>query len=218
MVQASRFRRFTTSALGAVGAVGIILAVFVIPISAFEARVVNVTAVIENPEGPEEPQRCDVLGWKYWEFHEGCVAGTGESDWTPEINDLSGTFSGVFAAYTGSDICRNTWLINCSGGDVRTNLRCRAKLHILIDELNVVSAHLDLEAILSDADNGSPSFDHLGLTPNSTIRETIAAIEETIVDPDASFTLLLDAAQVARRIYLFYEFLNPERPACVYAP
>lgn len=188
----------------------LILVSFVIPLSAFEAHVINVTATIERP-----PSSCDARSPGYWKNHEGCVHGSGSSIWASQVNQLSATFSSVFSSYTGAQICEA--VDSCPGGNSTAAKRCRAKRHLLSDELNVVSSHQDLAALLAGSDNGSSAFDNLGLSPTSTVGQALAAVEAVIANPSATVAQLDDAATVAARIYNFYEDENPTRPACVYS-
>lgn len=185
-------------------------------LSAFEAHVINVTATIER-----RPSQCDALSPGYWANHEGCNGGVGESVWTTQINTLSQTFSGVFGDVSGATICSAEWQPNCPPGGTREGRLCRARRHVLADELNVVSGHLDLTALIAGADRGGGSFDRLELSPASTIAEALAVVERVIAQHEADVTLdgrewLVDALVVAERIYTFYEDENPIAPQCVY--
>ncbi|MBI2052716.1 MAG: hypothetical protein HYT34_00535 [Candidatus Ryanbacteria bacterium] len=180
-------------------------------VSGFEAHVINVTATIEKPP------MCDALSKGYWRNHEGCTnGGNGSSNWTPEINTLSASFSGAFAAFTGAQICDKLWIPNCPSGNTLASKLCKAQGPTLADELNVVSGRLDLNAILAGADDGSLPFDNLGLDSNSTIRQALTVIEAIIADGSATKTQLKDAAHIAERIYTFYEDENPNKPFCIY--
>ena len=191
----------------------LILVSFVIPLSAFEAHVVNVTATIERP-----PSSCDALSIGYWRNHEGCTSGgNGSSVWASQVNILSTTFSSVFTTYTGEQICGALWIPDCPSGNSVPAKLCKAKAMALADELNTVSSHLDLDALIAGADNGSSAFDNLGLTPQSTVGQALTAVEAVIANPSATAAQLTDAATVAERIYSFYEDENPTRPACVYS-
>jgi len=180
-------------------------------ISGFEAHVINVTAQIEQ-------NLCDARSKGYWANHEGCHKGTGSSVWVAEINDLSSHFSGVFGAFSGSDICEALWIPNCSSGHSIEGKRCRAKAHTLADELNIVSNRLDLNALIAGAFDGNRAFDNLRLTAFSTIEEALIPIESIIFDTSSTKKNLRDAAYVARRIYTFYEKQNPFAPNCVFDP
>ncbi|MBI2100881.1 MAG: hypothetical protein HYT47_02595 [Candidatus Vogelbacteria bacterium] len=185
-------------------------------LSAFEAHVINVTATIER-----RPNQCDALSPGYWRNHEGCVQGGGESVWVSQINTLSSSFSGVFAGYSGPGICAAEWQPNCPSVLTREGRLCRAKLHTLADELNLVSGRLDLNALIAGADRGGGSFDRLGLSASSTVAEALTAAERVIAQHEADATLdgrewLVDAAQVAERIYSFYEDENPIAPQCIF--
>jgi len=185
-------------------------------LSAFEAHVINVTATIER-----RPSQCDALSPGYWRNHEGCRSGAGESIWAAQINSLSATFSGVFAGYSGAAICAAEWQPNCPSALTREGRLCRAKLHTLADELNLVAGHLDLNALIAGADRGGGAFDRLDLSPSSTVAEALTAVEAVIAQHEADVTLdgrewLVDASQVAERIYSFYEDENPIAPQCVF--
>lgn len=188
----------------------IILSFFVLPLSAFEAHVINVTATIDPG-----PKICDARSLGYWKNHEGCSWGEGESTWGSAVQSLSSEFSGIFSATTGEQMCYDVWLTNCKGTSLQKK-RCRARAHTLTDELNVVSGRLDLNALIAGADNGASAFDHLGLTPNSTIREALAAIEAIIANNSSTASQFTDAANVAERIYEFYENECAEKPFCIY--
>ena len=186
-------------------------------LSAFEAHVINVTATIER-----RPNQCDALSPGYWRNHEGCSGGAGESVWASQINALSSTFSGVFSGYSGAAICAAEWQPNCPSALTREGRLCRAKLHTLADELNLVSGRLDLNALIAGADRGGGSFDRLGLSPSSTVAEALTAVEGVIAQHEADATLdgrewLVDASQVAERIYSFYEDENPIAPQCIFS-
>ncbi|MBI2097796.1 MAG: hypothetical protein HYT46_02615 [Candidatus Vogelbacteria bacterium] len=185
-------------------------------LSAFEAHVINVTAKIER-----RPSQCDALSPGYWRNHEGCSGGAGESIWASPIDVLSSTFSGVFAGYSGAGICAAEWQPNCPSAVTREGRLCRAKLHTLADELNLVAGHLDLNTLIAGADRGGGSFDRLGLSPASTVAEALTAVEAVIARHEADATLdgrewLVDAAQVAERIHSFYEDENPIAPQCIF--
>ena len=188
-----------------------ILVLAVIPISAFEAHVINVTATIDPG-----PKICDARSLGYWKNHEGCSWGEGESIWGSAVQSLSASFSGIFAATTGGQMCHDLWLTNCKGASLQKK-RCRARVHTLAVELNVVSGRLDLNALIAGADNGNSAFDHLGLSPNSTIQEALAAIEAIIANTGSTASQFTDAAYAAERIYEFYENECKEKPYCIYA-
>lgn len=180
-------------------------------ISGFEAHVINVTAQIEQ-------NLCDARSKGYWANNEGCSHGAGSSIWAAEINDLSSRFSGVFSGHTGGTICADLWLPNCPSGHTIEGKLCRAKAHALADELNVVSNHLDLNALIAGAFDGNKAFNHLHLTALSTVEEALIAIESIIENNFSTKKNLRDAAYVAERIYKFYGKQNPFAPNCVYDP
>ncbi|TAN57642.1 hypothetical protein EPN15_03375 [Patescibacteria group bacterium] len=188
----------------------IVLSFFVLPLSAFEAHVINVTATIDPG-----PKICDARSLGYWKNHEGCAWGEGESIWESAVQSLSTEFSGIFSAATGEQMCYDLWLTNCKGTSLQKK-RCRARVHTLAVELNVVSGRLDLDALIAGADNGNSAFDHLGLTQNSTIRESLAAIEAIIANNNSTASQYTDAAYAAERIYEFYENECAEKPYCIY--
>ena len=186
----------------------------VIYLAAFEAHVINVTATIERP-----PTMCNALSIGYWRNHDGCAGGEGESDWTNEIHAMTDNFSGIFYNITGAEICEALWTPNCPSGNNILSKRCKATAMALGDELNLVSGHLDINALIAGADDGSAAFDHLGLTYNSTVRDALAKIEQIIGNTNGSTTQqLTDAAYVAERMYTFYEDENPIAPQCVVDP
>jgi len=191
----------------------LILSNSVIYLAAFEAHVVNVTATIERP-----PTQCNALSVGYWRNHEGCTGGEGESDWTNEIHVITTEFSGIFYNITGAEICEALWTPNCPSGNNILSKRCKATAMALGDELNLVSGHLDIDALIAGADDGSSAFDHLGLTYNSTIRQALTKVEQIIGNPNSTTGQLTDAAYVAERIYAFYEDENPNAPQCVTDP
>lgn len=190
----------------------LVLVTLVVPLTAFEAHIVNVTATIER-----RPGECGAFSPGYWINHDGCTGqGSGSSDWASQVETLSATFSGVFGSYTGSQICQAVWEGNCPNGNTVAAKLCRAKRQTLANELNAVSNHQDINAILAGADDGSSAFDNLGLTANSTVGQALAAVETVLTNPQATKNQLSGAAYVAGRIYTFYEEENPTRPACVY--
>jgi len=166
----------------------------------------------------ELPPQCDALSLRYWRDHEGCFRGTGSSIWASEINDLSSDFSGVFASHSGGQICEDLWVANCPAGDPVEGRRCRATIHALTDELNIVSGHLDADAFIAGADDGNFAFDRLGLSPFSTIGEALTVIEAVIANPVSTIQELQDVMYVARRIYEFYGGENPLAPMCIFSP
>lgn len=185
-------------------------------ISAFEAHVVNVTATIER-----RPSQCDALSPGYWSNNEGCSRGEGESIWVSQINTLSATFSGVFTSYTSAGICAAEWQPNCGSVATHAGRLCRAKRQVLANELDVVSEHLDLDALLAGADRGGGAFNRLGLSAISTVGEALATFERVIAEHETDDTIagrewLVDVSQVAERLYTFYEDENPVAPQCVY--
>jgi len=188
-----------------------LLSAFIIPVAGFEAHVINIVAKIEPPK-----TMCDALSFGYWGRHEGCFNGDGESVWTPDINALSSGYSGVFSAYTGGEMCGALHMPLCPSGNTVPAALCRAKTHLLADELNVVAGNLDLLALIACADDGASAFNTFSLTENSTIDEALMALEEAIANPLSSKYTLKDAAYVAERIYSFYEDENPIAPQCVY--
>ena len=180
--------------------------------SAFEAHVINVTATIER-----HPNQCDPKSANYWLKHDGCQnGGVGGSDWADEVNVLSGHLSGAFVTYDGAAICAALWPDNCETRDTRAGKLCQAKAETLVNELNLVSGHLDPEALLAGADNGSGAFDHLGLSATSTITEALETLERVLADENIDEGYLLKARQVARLITAFYEDENPLFPQCVF--
>ena len=204
---------FTFSIIITAFAVCGLLATFAVLISGFEAHVINVTATIDQ-------RMCDALSMGYWKNHEGCSHGEGESIWAPEVNELSALFGGggAFATSTGQEMCVILWISNCPGGNTVAAALCKAKAHALSLELNIVSGHLDKNAFLAGADDGSPAFDNLFLNPFSTILEALTAIESILGDNSATKQQLKDAAHVAERIIAFYENENPFWPQCVDDP
>lgn len=162
-----------------------------------------------------EDGQCDALSMGYWKNHEGCPI---SSNWTDEINALSsGEFSGAFRSISGEDICYYLAPSNYPGGGTVEGQLYRAKGKALADLSNIVSGHLNINAIIFGADDGNSAFDNLGLTPFSTAREALIAIENIIINPSATRDELVDAAYVAERIYAFYEEENPGHPECVYS-
>lgn len=189
-----------------------LLVLAVVPISAFEAHVVNVTAVIENRS------LCDARPPEWWAHNEGCFAGSGESVWADELHTLTNSYSGVFGSISAKDICRAILISNCFATDFRETEACKARAALIVDELNVVSGHTDLSALIAGAYDGNPAFNLLGLSATSTVGEAIAAIENVLNNPSSTWMDLQSAAYVARRIYYFYTYLNPIASQCVYAP
>ncbi len=190
----------------------IVAAFFVIPLAAFEAHVINVTATIENRP------LCDALSIGFWQNHEGCNNTPAESDWADEINTLSATdLQGAFATISGGQICILLAPSNCPQGGTVEGQRCRASGKTLADLSNIVSNHLELDALLAGADDGNEAFDNLGLSSLSTVREALYILEGIILSSD-SRDALRDANHVAERIYSFYEDENPQAPLCIFEP
>ena len=138
------------------------------------------------------------------------------SDWESQINDLSGSFSGVFVPILGGEICEAMHIPLCPDGSTTEGKLCRAENKLLADELNVVSGKLDINAIISQADDGNSAFDDLGLTSLSRISEALAAVEAVLANVSSTDSEIIDAGYVAERIYTFYEDENPEAPMCLY--
>ena len=156
---------------------------------------VNVTATIERP-----PTMCDALSIGYWRNHEGCDQGDGESVWTSQIREMTRNFSGAFYNITGEEICQALWIPDCpSGNNVPAKL-CRATAMTLADELNLVSGHLDINALIAGADNGNAAFDRLGLNYNSTAKEALTKIEMIITN---SYSTIIRYC-LCRRARLFF--------------
>src|SRR3989344_6381617 len=191
----------------------LILSNSVIYLTAFEAHVINVTAVIERP-----PMQCDALSIGYWRNHEGCDQGEGESVWTDEIHTMTENFSGLFYNTTGEEICQALWIPDCPSGNNIPAKRCRATAMALADELNLVSGHLQLEALIAGADDGNSAFDNLGLNYNSTVEDALYQIEYIVANASYSASQYNEAAYVAERIYAFYEDENANAPYCVMDP
>lgn len=187
-------------------------------VSAFEAHVVNVTATLEPPLTPPPPKTCDARSQGYWANKEGCSKGTGSSVWASQINALSPQFSGVFATSTGPAICSMLWTPNCPSGNTVAAKRCRATSQTLADESNIVAGHLDVNALIAKADDGNSAFNNLGLTPFSTVGQSLTAIEAIIANSSSTTNQLSDAAYVAERIIAFYEDENPSAPYCITDP
>ncbi|MCK4592772.1 hypothetical protein KAT63_05050 [Candidatus Parcubacteria bacterium] len=185
------------------------IAVSVPLFSAYEAHIINVTARIEN----DEKKRCDALSIGYWQNHEGCPE---ESDWTVKIQELSDGLSEAFSDILGEEICFYLAPSNCGPGGTIDGKLCRAKGKALANLSNIVSNHLDLNALIAGADDGDKAFDDLGLSSSSTVEEALTVIESIIIDTDATKKELTDAAYVAERIYTFYEEENPNPPWCIY--
>ena len=153
---------------------------------------------------------CDAKSVGYWKNHDGCSQGSGNSIWVEEIHTLSDSFFDVFVDIASSDICGLTTQ-NCGSDKL-----CKAKQMLLADELNTVSGHLQLDALIAGGDDGSSAFDNLGLDSFSTIEDALRKIEEIINNTNSSESLLGNAAYVAERIYTFYEDENPDYPECFY--
>ncbi len=193
----------------------LVLITLVVPLTAFEAHIVNVTATIERRQN-----ECPALSIGYWRNHEGCTGGgNGSSVWEPQVQTLSASsFSGVFGSYSGAQICGNLWIPNCPSGNNVNSKFCKAKAHVLGNELNVVSGRQDLAAILAGADDGDAAFDNLGLDSNSTVSQALATAEQILINGTSSTaTQLENVIHVASRIYNFYESENPEAPMCLYS-
>ena len=162
----------------------------------------------------ESEIQCDALSIGYWQNHEGCPMC---SNWTPEINSLSSTeFLGVFATIGGTEICEFLAPSSCPDGGTYAGQLCRAKGKTLANLLNIASGHLDLDALIFEADDGDFAFDNLGLSPFSTVKEALWEVENVILN-STDKDELEDAAYVAERIYAFYEDENPDFPECVYS-
>src|SRR3989344_4328227 len=170
-------------------------------------------------DGSDEPPQTQCLAKSkgYWANNEGCSGGAGSANWNDEVNALSATYSNLFSATSGGDMCTSLWVPNCPSGDTKAAKLCRAKAHTLADEMNVVSGKLDVNAIISGADDGSSSFDHLGLTSLSTVNTALAVIEAILTNPSSTKTKIDDARHVAERISIFYETENPNTPYCIYS-
>lgn len=163
-----------------------------------------------------EPKSCEARSPGYWVNKEGCTgSGNGSSNWTSQVNAFSSGFSEVFATTTGNQICKQESSTFCPSGAGYAAKLCRAKRHLLANELNIVSGKLDLDAIIAGSDNGSSAFDALGLTGISTVRDAIIKAEQ-IVKSSNSTTMLGYVATVMERIYTYYEKENPSAPMCVY--
>ena len=161
-----------------------------------------------------EEKKCDALSIGYWQNHEGCPT---SSIWTIEIQELSlNEFSGAFSTISGVDICFYLAPSNCGPGGTIDSKLCQTKGKALANLLNIVSNHLDLDALIAGADDGDDAFDDLGLNSSSTVRETLAVIESIIIDTNATKKELTDAGYVGERIYTFYEEENPNPPWCIY--
>jgi len=157
---------------------------------------------------------CDALSIGYWQNHGGCPV---SSEHTDGINALSsGSLMGAFSIITGPEICTLLAPKNCPGGGTLEGKLCRAKGKALADETNIVSGHLDINAVIAGADDGSSAFDNLGLDGNSTVQQALIAIESVILNPAHTKAQLTDAAHVGERIYAFYEYENLQWPACLY--
>jgi hypothetical protein len=180
---------------------------------AFEAHVINVTAKIEPVIS-----MCDVKSPGYWKNHDGCSKGKGNSIWTNDINSLSLQFSSVFASYSGAEICMRVDAKNCPSGNSLEARRCRAELHTLANELNVVSDHLALDAFIAGAYDEHEAFNYFDITELSTVEETLSLLESVIASASSTKKELGFAAYIAERIYEFYENENPFSPDCIYDP
>ena len=179
-------------------------------------RINKVYYDVDEGEATSTPKSCDARSKGYFANNEGCHGGTGSANWKTQVNALSATYSGVFGATTGPGMCADLWTPNCpSGNTVAANL-CKAKTHILADEMNVVSGRLDPSAIISGADDGTSAFDNLGLSPLSTVSQALAVLEAILADGSSTIAELKDAAYVGQRIYDFYETQNPNAPYCAY--
>ncbi|MEK7585516.1 MAG: hypothetical protein AAB455_03340, partial [Patescibacteria group bacterium] len=185
----------------------------VVLINAFEAHVVNVTAKISP-----RPSQCDVRSHNYWTKNDGCNSNGGTSVWAEEINHLSQSFSGAFVNYDGAQICTALWPDNCPSAETREGKLCLVKAEALVWELNLVSRHLDSNALLAGADNGSGAFRHLELSATSTVGEALTKIESLIVNESTVDAYLLKATQVMRRLTDFYKNDNPNYPQCLLEP
>lgn len=192
--------------------VGLVLSLASLPlIFAFEAHVINVTATIE-------PNQCEAKSKGFWANNEGCSQGTGESPWSQDINELSSGYSDYFGTETGSQICAGLWIPNCPAGNTVEAKLCKAKAQALALELNIVSNHLALGALLAGADDGNGAFETLHLNSNSSIKDAIVAIESILASQFPSKSDLTDTAYVADRIISFYENENPLAPQCIFNP
>lgn len=188
-----------------------LLASAVFLMSGSEAHIINVTAKIEPP-------MCDARSLGYWANNEGCSQGTGSSDWANEVQALSAEYSGVFAAYTGGDMCAAVWMPNCASLSVLEKPKCRATAHTLAVELNVASGRLHRSAFLAGADDNDPAFYRLHLFESSTIQEALITLEAVLGNPLSSVGKFRDVLHVAERIYTFYEEENPFHPRCIFDP
>ena len=166
----------------------------------------------------EKPQICDARSKGYWANHEGCSNGNGESLWMSEVNVLSDSFFDIFATSTGLQICSALWTPNCPSGNTIPSRLCKAKGHLLADELNVVSGRLVLTALIAGAYDGDEAFSNLSLTPFSTVGQALGMIEAILADSNSTKKMINNAGYVAQRIYEFYENENPFRPQCVFDP
>ncbi len=179
--------------------------------------VVAKKSYILSPEYCVQEKRCDSLSIGYWKNHEGCKADEPWSNWTSEIHALSaGEFSGAFASISGKEICHYLKSNNCDSGEIVSGQLCRAKGKALADLSNIVSNHLDLNALIAGADDGDESFDSFGLNSISTVREALIVIESVIANPDATRDELRNAAYISERIYAFYEAENQNLSLCIY--
>lgn len=191
----------------------LVLSNSVIYLTAFEAHVVNVIATIERP-----PSQCEAVSIGYWKNHEGCEKkGAGASIWSEQIQSMTAdNFSGLFHDVSGESICQALWG-KCPSGFAEST-RCKAYGMALADELNLVSGHLSLDALVAGADDGTLAFYNLGLDYNSTVGEALSKIELIIGNGSSSESKLKDAAYVAERLYAFYEDENSIAPLCVLDP
>jgi hypothetical protein len=194
-----------------------ILGASVLPLTAFEAHVVNVTAKIERKELPPPPGgTCDARSLGFFRNHEGCSKGEGSSNWAPQVNALSNTYSSVLANMSGAQMCVQLWKIQ---GDTQLEQRrFKAKAHLLVLEMNIVSGRLDLNALLAGADNGDNAFSRLGLSGFSTVDQAIKKMELVLADPGATKQNYNDVIYVSSRIWEFYEDGNPFAPRCIFDP
>ncbi|OGG44390.1 hypothetical protein A2841_01820 [Candidatus Kaiserbacteria bacterium RIFCSPHIGHO2_01_FULL_48_10] len=169
-----------------------------------------------DPGEEHEPAVCDARSKGYWQNNEGCSSGTGSSPWFDEVNTLSSGYSGVFSTTTDAGVCAVVETAGCPAGNTVESNLCKAKTHVMADELNVVSGKLALDAIIAGADNGNSAFDALSLSPLSTVGQALSTLEAVLANASSTKTQLKNAAYVAERIYTFYENENPQAPMCLF--
>ncbi len=166
----------------------------------------------------QAPLFCSAYSPGYFVHHDGCTAdGNGSSVWASQVNALSTNYSSVFANTTGEEICQNLWEPLCPKSNTLQGKICRAKRQTLADLLNVVSNNLDTNALIAGADNGSGSFDLLGLSATSTVNQALQTLESTLANASSTVAQINAVTVVGDRIHTYYEDENQSYPGCAYS-